>query len=92
MTEVPSTPGQVSLTSAVLAESFAVYCAVLCLNFTERNKPAAHASESASSKLPLKVIEFNVYSWIFSFPYPTLHVLRFCNKEKLPHLASATFN
>lgn len=56
MTEVPSTPGQVSLTSAVLAESFAVYA----LNFTERNKPAAHASESAS-KLPLKVIEFNVY-------------------------------
>lgn len=87
MTEVPSTPGQVSLTSAVLAESFAVYA----LNFTERNKPAAHALESAF-KLPLKVIEFKVYWWIFSFPYPTLHVLRFCNKEELPHLASATFN
>lgn len=87
MTEVPSTPGQVSLTSAVLAESFAVYA----LNFTERNKPAAHASESAS-KLPLKVVEFYAYSWIFSFPYPGRHVLKFCNKEKLPPLASATFN
>lgn len=76
-----------SVSHQLCSLSFAVYS----LNFTERNKLAAHASESAS-QLPLKLVEFSAYSWIFSIPYPAFHVLKFCNKEKLPPLASATFN